>query len=175
MLRLLLEAGADPRIGTPDGLTPLHAIAAYPGGREPDNQTAALAQMLVTAGGDIHAVSQPYGWTPLQRALMEGTAGEVGALLRAGADPNAPFGEQSQPWFTPGRLPLQVAGADPAKVRRLLDYGARPDLRDMQDGTVNGYLEDVLARHMAANLDDDRDIPALETSLALLRDWPKRS
>ncbi|WP_287187271.1 ankyrin repeat domain-containing protein [Rhodovulum sp.] len=175
VVEFLLDQGADPDAGMSDGYRPLHAVAAYPWGWETAETKAVLADLLVKAGGDIEARTESWGWTPLHRAVLEGSADDLEALLRAGADPNAPFDERSQPWFTPGRLPLQIAGHDTAKVRVLLEYGADPSRTDAQGENAAAYLRALIAEHLARRAEEDVHREGLERSLALVRDWPVRS
>jgi len=171
MVRMLLDAGADPNAGMAEGYRPLHAVAAYPWGWEVAATKALLADLLVAAGGDIEARTEGRGWTPLHRAVLEGSADEVEALLRAGADPNAPFDGRSEPWFTAGRLPLQIAGHDTAKVRLLLEYGADPRRTDALGEDTARYLNALIAEHIAHRAEEDAQRAALESSLALVRGW----
>ncbi|TCM85159.1 ankyrin repeat domain-containing protein [Rhodovulum steppense] len=175
MVEFLLAQGADPNAGMADGYRPLHAVAAYPWGWESATIKAVLTDLLVKMGGDIEARTESWGWTPLHRAVLEGSADELEALLRAGADPNAPFDERSQPWFTPGRLPLQIAGHDTAKVRLLLDYGADPRRTDGLGEDTASYLRMLIAEHLAHRAEEDAHRAGLERSLELVRDWPARS
>ncbi|SIO35811.1 Ankyrin repeat-containing protein [Rhodovulum sp. ES.010] len=170
MVSLLLEAGADPSLGVGDGYGALHLVPAYPWGGEQAATTALIAHGLVAAGGDIEATTESYRWTPLHRAVMEGSAQELEALLRAGADPNRPFDGASEPWFTPGRLPLQIAGHDMAKVRLLLDHGADPSARDIEGRDVADYMLSLVAEHIARGTWSDEHRAGLEASLALIRD-----
>jgi len=175
MVQFLLSAGAQPGLGTAEGYTPLHAIAAYPWDGEPPDRTAALAKCLVDAGADIEARTRTYGWTPLHRAVMEGRAPEVDALLRVGADPNRAYSETSEPWFSPGRLPLQIAGTDSAKFSLLLKQGADPNLRDGHGETVLRYLERLMVEHITKGSPEDIHRHELEISLDVLRGWRYRS
>jgi len=176
MVEALLEAGADPNAGMADNYTPLHAVSGYSWGWEPPERTALLAHCLVEAGANVEARTATYGWTPLQRAVMEGSAQQVEALLRVGADPNLPYGERSQPWFSPGRLPLEIAARDVAKVRLLLEYGADPKRRDERGESILGFIERTRMDHVAHGApDDEDDAVGLKASIALIRGWPARS
>ena len=164
----LLEAGA--RVDLPDeqGLTPLHLVAAAP---HPDRDaavTTAIVGQLMAAGADIEATDS-FGWTPLHRAVLAGTAMELSALLAHGADPNVPFGAESVPHETSGRLPLMAAAHKPGKVRLLLDYGADPLGTDAAGVTVvsffaavERYTAELIGRRTAQGLADrlDRELSA---------------
>lgn len=179
MVQFLLEMGADPEAGMADGCTPLHLLCAYPWGWEPRERTALFARILVDAGAKVEAQTTTYGWTPLHRAVMEGNTQEMEALLRVRANPNLPYGPKSQPWFSPGRLPLQIAGSDPEKVRLLLDYGANPHRTDIHGEDVATYLERALAATVSdADAHEGRARSrreGLEASLKMVRSWPPLS
>ncbi|KMW58139.1 hypothetical protein AIOL_003110 [Candidatus Rhodobacter oscarellae] len=145
MVQMLLAAGADPRVGLSDNNTPLHAIADHMGPPEDVAQLSEVVRLLVAAGADIEARTDSYGWTPLQRAVMEGDAVELEALLRNGADPQALYAEHSMPAFSPGRTMLQIAGSSLDKVRLLLDYGADPQQRDAYGQSCADYLRGSIA------------------------------
>ena len=53
--------------------------------RSDDHETV---QLLLQAGAAVHAANR-YGITPLSLAAANGNAAIIGALLKAGADPNA--------------------------------------------------------------------------------------
>ncbi len=59
---------------------------------------------------------------PLHAAVLFGSPDELRARLDAGDDPNGPLGDT-------GITPLMCAVHDPARVRLLLEKGARPDAR----------------------------------------------
>lgn len=79
--RALLAAGAD--AGAVDsilGYTPLHAVAHAPRNRKD------LVDLLVLAGGDVHAVDED-GNTPLHNAARHSNGEVAQCLLAHGADP----------------------------------------------------------------------------------------
>lgn len=80
IVKLLLEAGADPKAKDPRKNTPLHS-ACYFG----NIKTAGL---LVKANAELNAQNE-YGVTPLHMATRMGQSEVVDLLLGAGADPNA--------------------------------------------------------------------------------------
>jgi len=139
-VKVLLDAGADPRITTEQGMTPL--IMAAGGGtdiqraRSPEERAMAIdtAKLLVERGVDIHAVGQ-YGWTALHAASYQGLTDVIQFLVSKGANVNDmdAFGQ------TPLSIALAVLVQDigarrlqiPRRYRRdvaelLLKLGATP-------------------------------------------------
>ncbi|WP_181497994.1 ankyrin repeat domain-containing protein [Rhodovulum viride] len=172
VLRILLAAGADPNAGLAKGVTPLHELGVYPRPWEPAETTATLARLLVEAGADLEAETDTYRWTPLHRAVLEGTPPVLDALLDLGADANRPFAHSSEPWFTPGRLPLQMAGACRALAESLLSHGADPRALDDRGEGVLPYLERQLARHLALGAVGDLYRTELEVVIERVRSAP---
>lgn len=78
-------------------------------------------QLLIDAGGDIHALDT-YGYTPLHRMASNDLAAGAEALLKAGADAGA---RTQAPYAgdTPLRIALQSGAAEVAAVLRR--YGVR--------------------------------------------------
>jgi ankyrin repeat protein len=96
----LIEAGADPNRALPNGETPLHS-AITKAGRP---QTRLVVEVLLAAGADPNAPTLPHA--------------ETGCFMRDAR--------------TRGETPLHRAAAfaEEQVVRRLLDAGASPSLRD---------------------------------------------
>jgi uncharacterized protein len=92
-VKVLLDAGADPRITTEQGMTPL--IMASGGGtdiqraRPPEERAQAIdtVKLLVERGVDINAVGQ-YGWTALHQASYQGLTDVIEFLVSKGANIN---------------------------------------------------------------------------------------
>ena len=78
VVRLLLNAGANPDPRCPDGSSPLHCAARKGGGRHH------TMRLLINAGADVNAVDEG-GSTPLHIAAMHGNADAIDVLLKAGA------------------------------------------------------------------------------------------
>jgi ankyrin repeat protein len=94
LARLLLDAGADPRIPSRNALlvTPLHSATA--------GSHVAIVDLLLRHGADPNAV-EGNGMTPLHTAAGNGNRETVALLVNAGADPT----HQSHD----GRTPAAVA------------------------------------------------------------------
>jgi ankyrin repeat protein len=100
----------------------------------------------VGAGADL-ALRQHYGWTPLLRAVVEGTPAEVEALLAAGANPNDALPYDTLPAFNAGRTALMAAVPNchgEAIVELLLRAGADPRARDANGATFFDYVAETL-------------------------------
>jgi len=79
MVRLLLDRGANPKIGDKDNLTPLQ-LAAHHG-------NLAIVRMLLKAGANVNSTDSRYGYTALASASQNDHVKVVRELLGAGADP----------------------------------------------------------------------------------------
>ena len=129
LIRVMLQAGADPNARDRDGATALHVASAAFLDRPKENrgQSAFLAALL--EGGADPNVRDTAGATPLHH-IARGRFDNADAavlLLEAGADPNAPDLD--------GDTPLHAAFAqlNPRVSGRLLDYGAEPGGRNDPD------------------------------------------
>ncbi|MEH6418386.1 ankyrin repeat domain-containing protein [Pseudomonas sp. CGJS7] len=112
-MRALLAAGADPSVAAQDGMTAVHlaAMADDPG----------YLRLLLEHGADPNARNAVTQATPLASALMAERAENVGALLKAGAQPgladrtgNTPLHQAAKINEFGHALSLLRAGADPA-------------------------------------------------------------
>jgi ankyrin repeat protein len=92
----LLRGGADVNTAQGDGMTALH-WAAYCG-------DAALAEVLIYSGANVHAGTRIGRYTPLHLASRGGHGDVVAALLRVKANPNAATTNS-------GATPLHLAAA----------------------------------------------------------------
>ncbi|ULL16270.1 ankyrin repeat domain-containing protein [Paenibacillus sp. H1-7] len=90
MVRLLLDAGADPNNANWQGITYLH-IAAWLGNVE-------YAKLLLDCGAELEPIDQEYGTTPLGWAAKYGRTEMVRFLLSRGANPLLP---KIEPWTQP--------------------------------------------------------------------------
>ena len=96
MLRVLLEAGGDPRVATEDGTTPLMMAAGLgTRARQPDKKRGdpiptalAAVKILVAAGVDVNAANEA-GFTALHGAAYRGDNDIIQSLVEHGANVNA--------------------------------------------------------------------------------------
>ncbi|RDD84617.1 ankyrin repeat domain-containing protein [Streptomyces parvulus] len=113
----LLRSGADPEERDPAGQTPLMIAAGL--GRPQ------WAELLLTAGADVHAIEPRMGATALHKAAQSGSADVVGLLLDHGA-----FIDQQTPVL--GNTPLMdaVLHKHEAVVALLLARGGRTTIEN---------------------------------------------
>ena len=125
IVRLLLQAGADPNAPDDSGLTPLHAGAW--------NSNPMVVSHLLDAGADLNAREND-GYTALHYAAAQSGNGRVvKALLDRGADPLAESND--------GRTPLHSAlsyRAEPSVVSTMLAAGADEHLTPLQLAALQG-------------------------------------
>ncbi|MAM71563.1 MAG: hypothetical protein CMP91_10515 [Gammaproteobacteria bacterium] len=110
VVRLLLNAGANPNIENRYGMTPLIQAAM--------NGNSAMITMLLEAGADAHATT-PEGDNALLNAAKTGAVQGVQALIEAGADVNS---RDSYLYQTPLMWAVASNQADVARI--LIDHGA---------------------------------------------------
>jgi uncharacterized protein len=111
IMRALLAKGADPKLATNDGVTPLMAAAGvgFTGGsgdRTKEEEKGALeaAKLLVDLGADVNAVSTD-GWRAVHGAAYTG----VNDILQFLVDKGAKLDVRNE-W---GQTPLSIAEGDP--------------------------------------------------------------
>ena len=144
IIRLLLDAGADPNTPDDHGRTPLHSGA--------QNRNPMVATHLLNAGADLHAGDNE-GYTPLHiAAAWSGNGRVVNLLLNRGADPLAESND--------GRTPLHSAlryRAEPGTVTVLVEAGAAASLTPLQRAALDGdqtVVESLLADGADPNAGD---------------------
>lgn len=120
-VRTLVGQGADVNEAQGDGMTALH-WAALTGSVE-------MAEVLISAGASVSAVTRLGDYTPLHLASGEANTAIVRALLAAGSDPNALTSTGS---VTP--LHFAAGAGDVEAVTALLDAGAEVNPAESQWG-----------------------------------------
>jgi ankyrin repeat protein len=88
ILQTLIDAGADPHAPSDYGWNAFHAGIDMGHREQRAADLLACFRLLRSLGVDIQHKNQG-GETPLERAIHRGTEADLGALLAAGADPNA--------------------------------------------------------------------------------------
>lgn len=119
-----IDAGADVNRRSADGFTPLMIASAL--GRYH------IAELLLTAGADVHAVEPRMGATALHKAVQSGNPDVVGLLLNHGA-----FVDQQTPILGNTALIDAVLHKHERVVDQLLRHGART-------GIVNHWRQSAL-------------------------------
>ncbi|MDF2940193.1 MAG: ankyrin repeat and box protein 2-like isoform [Gammaproteobacteria bacterium] len=129
LVKVLLDAGADPDISTEDGVTALH-VSCLVG-------ELAIVQALLAAKANPNLVNYE-GCTALHLACSIDRADIVRALLLAGADPNI---QDPQ-----GRAPLHEACTEGNAeiIKDLLKAGANPLLRAWELNFFNLLKKQIL-------------------------------
>jgi ankyrin repeat protein len=126
VINVILMAGANVNFQTSEGYTALHCAVGIT--REDELDTVEVLGRLIASGANLE-LRQHYGWTPLLRAVVEGSALEVKTLLAAGANPNVSLPADTLPAFNAGRTALMAALTNPDAeeiVDALLIAGADP-------------------------------------------------
>lgn len=159
-LRLLIEAGADPRAVSDLGWNALHAAVDVSGEANAEDSVRGVLRYLHEVGVDLEQRNNR-GQTPLARAIHEGSAQEVEVLCELGADVNA-LGSASACWA--GHCATEVSpliftalGApvdSDRKLAALLRAGASRDARNPQGQTplqlARHKLQEIESGHQGA-------------------------
>ena len=107
----LVQQGTDVNTAQGDGMTALHWAA--------ENGNRPIADVLIVAGANLHAVTRIGGYTPLHLASRNGAADVVDALIEAGSDVMA---ETTTGAVTP--LHFAAASGDVNVIDQLVEAGA---------------------------------------------------
>jgi hypothetical protein len=148
-MEALLDAGANPNQVGLDGDTVVHLAAMADDSR--------YLTILLARGADPNVPHGETRATPLRDALIGEREPQFRALLAAGADPNRAD--------RMGNTPLHVAGQinEPARALDLLNAGADPAARNLQNATFQRYL--FMTRVSLLNAETRRDREAVQAWL----------
>jgi ankyrin repeat protein len=144
LVQTLIEFGANVNAKSSEGYTALHMMIDVNGPSGTGEMPGKIARLLVDTGADTE-VRQHWGWTPLMRAVVEGTDDELRALVAVGGDVNKSFPNHTLPESLCGRTTLMAAIGEPAKVRILIDAGAKLSAVDAHGQTALEYAQQCLA------------------------------
>ena len=144
LVRVLIDAGANVRAITKERYTALHMMIDVNGPTGSGRVPGQVARMLLKAGADTE-VRQHWGWTPLMRAVVEGTSDEVRAIVDIGGKVNTRFPRHTKPAYLRGRTVLMAAIGAPAKVAILIDLGVDLTADDAYGKTALAYAQECLA------------------------------
>ena len=126
LMRALAAKGADPKLGTNDGVTPLMAAAGVgmAEDRAKEEQQGALeaVQLLVELGADVNAVSKD-GWRAVHGAAYTGANEIIQFLVEKGArlDVRNKY----------GHTPLAIADGDPNYLTDAFERRLHPDTAEL--------------------------------------------
>lgn len=144
-VKALLEENADPN-DTEVGLAPLYLAASHY-----DREALPIVSALLAAKAEVKAV-MPYGETALWAALRRGSVCVLGALLKAGANPNqtglnpmAVLGRAALTNVNQTALSYACAANYAGSVRKLLEYNAVIHPEAIKLGVREGHVEVVKA------------------------------
>jgi hypothetical protein len=143
LVRMLIDAGADVNAAV-DGCTALHFMTDVNGATGSGAMPGKIARILADGGADIEA-RQQWGWTPLMRAAIEGSADELRALVDVGGNVNHRFPAHTMPEFLRGCTTLMATVGYPDKLQILIAAGADLLAKDSYDRTVLEYAHECLA------------------------------
>lgn len=136
----------------------------------PDSEYALLTH-LANQGVDPNHVTDGY-WTVLHRAIVQGGAPQVAAILAAGGDLTTCMFDSFEPEKLANLTPLMLAAPKPDVFQLLLDHGADPQQPDAAGQLPRGFIAaEAIDARARAQADDPWTIAhaeALEASLAIL-------
>ena len=137
----LIKQKVNVNVAQGDGMTALHWAAM--------KNDLALTEALLAAGADVKATTRVEALTPLLVASGTGNAPVIAALLKAGADANAPNDLGSTP------LMLASGSGNVDAVKALLTAGANVNAKDAKMGQTAlmfaaGLNRDAVIRALAA-------------------------
>ena len=121
-VRSLLKLHADVSAPQEDGTTALHWAARW--------NDVEMADLLIAAGANIKTRNR-FGATPLSLACINGGAGIIGSLLKAGEDPNAVVSDVGDT-----ALMLAARTGKPDALKVLLEHGADPNKTNNEGQTA---------------------------------------
>jgi ankyrin repeat protein len=135
LVKVLLDAGADPRVTSGERYGRLPVLLHWAQARPPTGAANGreIVGLLLDHGADVNG-GTPWGSTPLMAAVSTHDADTVRLMLERGANPNA---RDSM-----GRTALRRGFGDgtmkTASVRALLEHGADVNARDVEGLTPLG-------------------------------------
>lgn len=144
MVRLLLDAGADPNARDASGSAPLDE-AAFHGVKE-------VAALLIARGAEVDRPNPQTGATPLNEAAGSGNAGVAELLLARGANPS----RADSSGATPLENAVSARHADVVKLLLDRDHGPTGRESDLLDDAV--LRGDILMVRMLAERGADVDV-----------------
>ena len=138
LVRLLIEGGADVRLGTYGNSTPLMLAAGIANKmdrptKEEYSDALVIAKLLVEKGADVNAVGEN-DWTPLHGAAYSGSDGIVQFLVDSGATLDLIDGYLQTPWSIAEGIigagfvafSKKPSGPHPSTAKLLLELGSDP-------------------------------------------------
>ncbi|EPX79840.1 ankyrin repeat domain-containing protein [Litoreibacter arenae] len=168
----LIAAGADAGILHPDGDNALSwAMGYHHLETVTQDSEAALMALLANHGADVNHCPAGH-WSVLHRAIIQGGAAQVAALLPLGADITKCLPEGFEPRKLAHATPLMLAASKPEVLRLLLDADADPRIPDAIGRLPVDFIQHQASAARARATDDwtNAHAAALEESLQLVRD-----
>ncbi len=138
LVRLLIEGGADVRLGTYGNSTPLMLAAGIANKmdrptKEEYSNALEIAKLLVKEGADVNPLGEN-DWTPLHGAAYSGSDGIVQFLVDNGATLDLIDGYLQTPWSIAEGISgagfvafsKKPSGPHPSTAKLLLELGSDP-------------------------------------------------